>query len=115
VSVIQNLAGPFTLTLATFFLVYEPIHHEWALAALALSWLMLGRAIKSARHLFTEPRSLLYLPLMTLVFILVMIPIKWYALFTMNKQGWITRRPSMRVAQGQAIGTLDPVGSSRAR
>ena len=105
-SVIQNLAGPFTLTFATYFLVRESLNHRWALAALALSWLMLGRAVKSLRHLFSEPEALLYLPLVTLVFIVVMIPIKWYALFTMNRQGWITRGPDMAVAEGQHSGTL---------
>ena len=107
-SVIQNLAGPFTLTFATYFLVRESLNHRWALAALALSWLMLGRAVKSLRHLFSEPEALLYLPLVTLVFIVVMIPIKWYALFTMNRQGWITRGPAMAVAEGQHSGTLGP-------
>jgi hyaluronan synthase len=106
ISVIQNLAGPFTLTLATYFLVLETFHRNWLLVALAVSWLMFGRAVKSARHLFSDPEALLFLPLMTLVFIVVMIPIKWYALFTMNTQGWITRRSDTAVAEGQGRETL---------
>jgi hypothetical protein len=106
ISVIQNLVGPFTLTLATYFLVLEALHRDWLLVGLAVSWLMLGRAVKSARHVLSEPEALLFLPLVTLVFIVVMIPIKWYALFTLNKQGWITRRPDRVVAEGQGGETL---------
>lgn len=106
ISVFQNLAGPFTLTLATYFFVHETLRRQWALAALAVSWLMLGRAVKSVRHLLSEPEALLFLPLVTLVFIVVMIPIKWYALFTLNRQGWITRRPDGAVAEGQGRETL---------
>ncbi len=109
VSVIQNLIGPFTLTLATYFLVRELLAHEWGFAVLAASWLMIGRAIKGIRHVFAEPEALLYLPLVTLVFIFVMIPVKFYALITMNKQGWMTRTPGSGVAEGQGGDTLAPV------
>ena len=109
VSVLQNLFGPFTLTLAAYFLVTELFHHHWALAALVWSWLLLGRAIKGVGHLFSEPEAVLFLPLITLVFILVMIPVKVYALLTLNKQGWITRREDGGVAEGQASVTLGPM------
>jgi hyaluronan synthase len=67
---------------------------------------MLGRAIKGIGHLFSDWRALLYLPLITLVFIVIMIPIKFYALVTMNRQGWITRTADAAVAEGQAVATL---------
>jgi hyaluronan synthase len=106
VSVLQNLIGPFTLSIATFFLIDALTHHRWGLACVAAGWLMFGRAIKGIGHLFSEPRALLYLPLITLVFIVVMIPIKFYALITMNKQGWITRTAETAVAEGQTAATL---------
>ena len=109
VSVIQNLAGPFTLSLATYFLVVELVRHDYLLALLAWSWLLLGRAIKGVGHLFTEPTTVLYLPLITVIFIVVMIPVKLYALATMNVQGWITRTEDAEVAEGQSSRTLDPV------
>jgi N-acetylglucosaminyltransferase len=108
VSVIQNLLGPFTLALATTFLIVELVRHQWGLALLAWSWLLLGRAIKGVGHLFSEPSTLLYIPLITAVFIVVMIPVKFYALLTMNVQGWITRREDMDVAEGQSNQTLQP-------
>jgi N-acetylglucosaminyltransferase len=113
VSVLQNLIGPFTLTLAAYFLARELADHRWGLAVLAASWLMLGRAIKGARHLLAEPEALLFLPLVTLVFIVVMIPVKFYALLTMNKQGWITRTPGGGVAEGQGSKTLGPLSAIR--
>ena len=106
VSVLQNLLGPFTLSIATFFLVESLLERQWWLACIAAGWLMFGRAIKGVGHLFSEPRALLYLPLITLVFIVVMIPIKFYALVTMNKQGWITRTADGAVAEGQTVATL---------
>jgi len=106
ISVLQNLIGPFTLMLATYFFIFELAQHHWALAALAWSWLLLGRAIKGIGHLASEPTTLLYLPLLTAIFIVVMIPVKLYALLTMNRQGWITRSEDTRVAEGQASHTL---------
>jgi len=106
VSVIQNLAGPFTLSLAAYFLITELLHRHWALAVLAWSWLLLGRAIKGIGHLVSEPEALLFLPLITVVFVVVMIPVKLFALVTMNRQGWITRTAHQPVAEGQGNETL---------
>ncbi len=106
VSVIQNLAGPFTLSLAAGFFVYGLVAHHWALATLAWCWMILGRGIKGVGHIVSEPEVLLYLPLITVVFILVMIPVKFYALVTLNKQGWITRRQDRAVAEGQSSASL---------
>jgi hyaluronan synthase len=111
VSVIQNLVGPFTLMLATYFLIAELLAHRWALAALVWSWLLLGRAIKGIGHLFSEPETILFLPLITVIFIVVMIPVKLYALVTMNTQGWITRRDDGGVAEGQSNASLGPLVS----
>jgi N-acetylglucosaminyltransferase len=108
VSVIQNLAGPFTLTLATYFLVKGLVAEQWVLAGLAFSWLVAGRAIKGVGHLLSEPEAVLFLPLITFVFIAVMIPVKFYSLVTLNRQGWITRGPD-GFAEGQAGTTLDPL------
>lgn len=106
ISVLQNLLGPFTLTIATGFLIGALIERQWWAVLVAATWLTFGRAVKGIGHLFNEPRALVYLPLITLVFIVVMIPIKFYALFTMNKQGWITRKSGQAVAEGQTVATL---------
>jgi cellulose synthase/poly-beta-1,6-N-acetylglucosamine synthase-like glycosyltransferase len=108
VSVIQNLLGPFTLTLATGLLIFAVLNDHWALAFITASWLILGRGIKGIGHLVREPETLVFLPLIAFVFIGVMIPIKFYALFTMNRQGWITRDADSPVAIGQRSDTLAP-------
>jgi hyaluronan synthase len=48
----------------------------------------------------------LFLPLVALVIALVALPIKTYALFTMNKQGWLTRRPDLTGGEGQSEASL---------
>jgi N-acetylglucosaminyltransferase len=106
VSVIQNLLGPFTLALAAGLLVLSIVRDHWALAFLTASWLFLGRGVKGIGHLVREPETILFLPLIALVFILVMIPVKGYALVTMNKQGWLTRTIDEAVAAGQGSETL---------
>jgi hyaluronan synthase len=110
VSVLQNLLGPFLLCLAVFFLVRGIMNQDWLLVAVSAMWLVLGRAIKGIGHLFSEPSSVIYVPLVTIIFIVVMIPVKVYALITMNRQGWITRRSDMVVAEGQGGDTLLPGG-----
>lgn len=107
-SVIQNLTGPFTLLIPVGLLIWAIIDHSWFLAAVVGAWLLLGRAIKGVGHLLHRPEALLYLPLITVVFIIVMIPVKVYSLLTLNKQGWITRTSDKTVAEGQGSETLSP-------
>jgi hyaluronan synthase len=107
VSVIQNLLGPFTLMLVTSLLIAAALEGAWVAAFLTTIWLLIGRGLKGFGHLRREPQTILYLPLITLVFMAVMIPVKVYALVTLNKQGWITRTSEDRIAEGQAGWTLD--------
>jgi N-acetylglucosaminyltransferase len=44
-----------------------------------------------------------------LVVIFISLPIKTYAFFTMNKQGWLTRHADTIGGDGQGAGTLDAV------
>ena len=41
------------------------------------------------------------------MFVVVMIPVKLFSLFTLNRQGWLTRRMDGGVAEGQGSATLD--------
>jgi len=107
VSVLQNLLGPFTLTLVTSLLIAAVLQGEWIVAFVTTVWLLIGRSIKGIGHLVREPETIVYLPLITIVFIAIMIPIKFYALFTLNHQGWITRTQGNSVASGQGSDTLD--------
>ncbi len=106
VSVLQNLLGPFALILVSSLLIVSLVQHRWAVASLTALWLLFGRSVKGIGHLVREPKALLFLPLITLIFIVVMIPIKVYAFFTMNRQGWITRTSEGGVAEGQGSTTM---------
>jgi hyaluronan synthase len=43
---------------------------------------------------------------MTLLVVFLIIPIKLWALLTLNKQGWVTRTEEEAVAEGQGSETL---------
>ncbi len=108
VNVIQNLVGPFTLSIAVYFLLRAVVDHSWIVAGVAAAWLLAGRAIKGIGHLASEPEALLYVPLVSVIFVIVMIPVKLYSLLTLNRQGWITRLAEGGVAEGQGSDTIDP-------
>jgi hyaluronan synthase len=107
-SVLQNLLGPFTLIVPVSLFAWALAASRFPLAGALAAWLLVGRAIKAFRHLIEQPGALLLLPFVTLVFIILMIPIKLYALLTLNRQGWVTRTSDGAVAEGQASTTLSP-------
>jgi hyaluronan synthase len=106
ISVVQNLIGPFALLVPCALLVWGLVAGQLVFAGAIALWLLIGRAIKGCRHLVNEPRALPLVPLIALVFLVVMIPVKIYALLTLNKQGWVTRLEGDAVAEGQGSSTL---------
>lgn len=108
ISVAQNLLGPFTLIVPVSLLVWSLVDRVYLFAGALATWLVVSRGVKAFRHLAQQPRALLLLPVMTLVFVVLMIPIKLYALLTLNRQGWVTRTADESVAEGQASTTLSP-------
>jgi hypothetical protein len=46
------------------------------------------------------------LPLMTVIILLVLTAVKYYAFFTLNKQVWITRRAERGGAEGQSAASV---------
>lgn len=108
VSVIQNLLGPFMLLVPVLLLAIALTTAQYPAAATIGAWLILGRAVKGFRHLRNRPRAVLLLPFISAVFIVVMIPIKLFALLTLNRQGWVTRTEEYAIAEGQGSATLSP-------
>ena len=49
---------------------------------------------------------------MVVVIVIVALPIKTYALLTMNKQGWLTRSAGSVGGEGQSSHTLTGAGAS---
>jgi cellulose synthase/poly-beta-1,6-N-acetylglucosamine synthase-like glycosyltransferase len=102
VTVLQILFTPVTMSAAVYYVVASASSDRgWQALGLSLAWVLIGRAIRSASHLRRRPRDLAILPLVAVVIALVALPIKTYALFTMNKQGWLTRRADLTGGDGQ--------------
>ena len=108
VTVLQILLTPLTMGFAIAYLCFSRLNLTTAGIVLAASWLLIGRGIRSYSHLRRRPIDLFFLPLYVLVVILVALPIKTYAIFTMNKQGWLTRGSDTVGGEGQGASTLTP-------
>jgi cellulose synthase/poly-beta-1,6-N-acetylglucosamine synthase-like glycosyltransferase len=109
------LLTPVTMFAAVHYVVASTLSDRGGQAlALSLAWVLLGRAIRSTSHLRRRPSDVLFLPLVAVVIALVALPIKTYALFTMNKQGWLTRRPDLTGGEGQSEASLSAAGAGAA-
>ncbi|MGK5111919.1 glycosyltransferase [Geodermatophilus sp. CPCC 205506] len=109
VTVLQILLTPVTMFAAVYYVVAAGASGRgWQALSLALAWVVLGRAIRSTSHLRRRPSDVLILPLVAVVIALVALPIKTYALFTMNKQGWLTRRSDLTGGEAQDEASLSP-------
>ena len=107
ITVLQILFTPVTMFAAVFYVVASGFSDRgWQALALSLAWVFLGRAIRSYSHLRRRPSDVLILPLVALVIAMIALPIKTYALFTMNKQGWLTRRADLTGGEGQDEASL---------
>ncbi len=68
--------------------------------------LVVGRFIRSISHLRRRPSDIVLLPLVTLVIMFIALPVKTYAFYTMNKQGWLTRSRGEVGGEGQTEASL---------
>ena len=109
VTVLQILFTPVTMFAAVYYVVASASSDRgWQALGLSLAWVLIGRAIRSTSHLRRRPQDLVILPLVAVVIALVALPIKTYALVTMNKQGWLTRRADLTGGEGQDEASLTP-------
>jgi len=107
-TMMQILMTPFTMGIAVVYVVLSLRSPQPAPALLlALAWVIVGRGIRGLSHLWRRPEDILLLPLVAGVIVLVALPIKLYALFTMNKQGWLTRSSTQQGGEGQTEASLD--------
>lgn len=114
-TVLQVLLTPVTMLAAVWYLAVAARSPSPARAlGLGVAWLLVGRAVRSASPLRRAPRDLWLLPLVTLVIVLVALPVKTYALFTMNRQGWLTRSADRVGGEGQREVSLGVPGGARA-
>jgi N-acetylglucosaminyltransferase len=111
VTVLQILLTPLTMALTVTYLVASRLDFSSGVGhgiALAAAWLLIGRGIRGISHLRRHPQELLLLPVVALVVVFIALPVKMYAFFTMNKQGWLTRDSEHLGGEAQAASTLSP-------
>lgn len=109
VSVLQIVLTPITMGVAiTYFVLWMTTKDEANAPIIAICWLLLGRFIRGLSHLKERPSDIFILPLTVLCVIFVALPVKTYALFTMNKQGWLTRRADLIGGEGQSNLSVQP-------
>lgn len=117
ITVLQILLTPVTMGVTICFLIFGRLEASHVAVWLCVAWLLVTRGIRGVSHLRRHPMDILYLPLVTLVVILIALPIKVYAFVTMNKQGWLTRHADTVGGDGQSEASLTPrhaaVGSLR--
>jgi cellulose synthase/poly-beta-1,6-N-acetylglucosamine synthase-like glycosyltransferase len=106
VTVLQFLLTPVTMGVTLAYLIFSRLDLTLLGGGLALAWVVVGRGIRGLSHLRRRPSDILLLPLVTLVVIFIALPIKLYAFFTMNKQGWLTRDAASIGGEGQTAATL---------
>jgi cellulose synthase/poly-beta-1,6-N-acetylglucosamine synthase-like glycosyltransferase len=109
VTVLQILFTPVTMFAAIYYVVVAGLGPAGARGlVLGVAWLLLGRTIRSLSHLRRKPSDLVLLPVVVAVIALVALPIKTYALVTMNRQGWLTRWSALVGGEGQDEASLGP-------
>ncbi|WP_448625235.1 glycosyltransferase [Geodermatophilus sp. URMC 64] len=109
VTVLQILFTPVTMFAAVYYVILAGTGPAGVRGLLfAGAWLLIGRTIRSLSHLRRKPADIVLLPVVVVVIALVALPIKTYALFTMNRQGWLTRRSALVGGEGQDEASLAP-------
>ena len=101
IRVFQILLTPVTQFVTLFYLYWFTVSGASGLAVLSLLWLFAGRVVRSVSHLREHPEDLRFIPIYAVVVILVALPIKLFAFFTMNVHGWLTRTASSLGGEGQ--------------
>lgn len=112
VTVLQILLTPVTMGLTLAYIALSRFEASWTGLAIVVAWMLGGRGIRGISHLRRNPGDIFILPLFALVVIFVALPIKLYAFFTMNKQGWLTRTADSIGGEGQTARTLSVQGAA---
>lgn len=106
-SVLQVMLTPVTMGFAMTYLVAWTLHPQKLIAVAAVGWLLLGRGIRGISHLREKPADIFILPVVAVLTILIALPVKAYALLTMNTHGWLTRNTDQLGGEGQTAASLN--------
>ena len=105
VTLLQKLLEPLSVALATAMVVLAVAGADLLSVLAWQAWILGGRGIRPLSHL-RDRGTLLRLPVLAAVIGYVTVLVKWYAVATVNRQGWGTRRRGRAVADGQGSATL---------
>ena len=106
-SVLQVMLTPLTMGIALSYLVrwfFQP--QQYYVATVAICWLLLGRTLRGLSHLRQRKSDFIVLPLVAVMVVFIALPVKAYAVLTMNRQGWLTRNAELIGGEGQGAATL---------
>ena len=106
VTVLQILVTPLSMTTGIAILAVTASRAAGLVVAGYVLWLFVGRGIRGLSHLREHPRDVLFLPVVALIVIALAAPVKLWAFFTMNKQGWLTRSDAQVGGEGQSAASL---------
>jgi hyaluronan synthase len=106
ISVLQVMLTPVTMGFAVTYLVAWVVHPQKLVALAAVAWLLLGRALRGMSHLRERPSDIWVLPMVAVLTMIIALPVKSYALLTMNVHGWLTRNASQIGGDGQTAASL---------
>lgn len=93
---LDKFIAPITLLLGPAFFAVSLYFGYWQVAAIIFGWWMVSRVIKIYPHLKERPSDIILLPVYVFMSF-VMALVKIFALFTINRQGWITRWDDARL------------------
>jgi cellulose synthase/poly-beta-1,6-N-acetylglucosamine synthase-like glycosyltransferase len=105
-SVLQVMLTPVTMGFAMTYLGFWVLHPERYVALAAVGWLLAGRGIRGISHLRERPSDIWLLPLIAVTTIAIALPVKTYALLTMNTHGWLTRSADQIGGEAQTAASL---------
>jgi hyaluronan synthase len=105
-TVLQIMLTPLTMGIAVSYLARWILHPQQFVAMIAIGWLLVGRSIRGLSHLRQRPSDIMVLPIVALMTIFIALGVKVFAFFTMNRQGWLTRRSDLLGGESQDMASL---------
>jgi hyaluronan synthase len=105
-TVLQFLFTPLTMGIALGYLFHWLLNPGQYVATIAVLWLLFGRGLRGMSHLRRRPGDLMVLPLVALVIVVIAMPVKTIAFFTMNRQGWLTRHSDLVGGEAQGAASV---------
>jgi cellulose synthase/poly-beta-1,6-N-acetylglucosamine synthase-like glycosyltransferase len=92
---IDRLVSPLALSLSLMYFIVSLVFHLWIPAAILFAWWFFSRGVRILPHLLRRPGNIKLVPAYVFANFSMAI-IKIYALLTLNRQDWITRRGAER-------------------